>query len=58
MLGLLAGFSHVRGQCRHAVMTIYLVSQDFDKQQFIGTAAWFFLLVNLSKLPASMRWPG
>jgi hypothetical protein len=34
------------------VMTIYLVSQDFDKHRFIGTAAWFFLILNMSKVPA------
>ena len=27
------------------------MSQRLDKQEFIGTAAWFFFLVNASKIP-------
>ena len=33
------------------VMSIYLASQDLDKRRFIGTAAWFFLILNVSKVP-------
>jgi uncharacterized protein len=50
--GLLAGFTTFVANAAMPVMTIYLVSQDFDKHQFIGTAAWFFLILNLSKVPA------
>jgi uncharacterized protein len=32
-------------------MSIYLVSQRLDKQEFLGTAGWFFFLVNSSKIP-------
>jgi uncharacterized membrane protein YfcA len=28
-----------------------LLSRRLDKHEFLGTAAWFFLLVNLSKVP-------
>ena len=52
MVGFLAGFTTFVANAAMPVMTIYLVSQDFDKHQFIGTAAWFFLILNLSKLPA------
>jgi uncharacterized protein len=50
--GMLAGFTTFVANAAMPVMTIYLVSQDFDKHRFIGTAAWFFLILNLSKLPA------
>ena len=32
-------------------MSIYLISQGVLKEEFIGTAAWFFMIVNLTKLP-------
>ena len=51
MVGFLAGFTTFVANAAMPVMTIYLVSQDLDKHQFIGTAAWFFLILNLSKVP-------
>ena len=51
-VGLLAGFTTSVANAAMPVMTIYLVSQDLDKHQFIGTAAWFFLILNASKVPA------
>ena len=32
-------------------MTLYLLSMRFDKKKFIGTAAWFFFVVNWVKVP-------
>ena len=32
-------------------MTIYLSAYKLPKQQFVGTLAWYFFIVNLSKLP-------
>jgi len=49
--GLLAGFATTVAHAAFPVMSIYLLSQGMAKRQFIGTAAWFFLLVNLSKVP-------
>ena len=34
-----------------AVMAIYLLSMRKGKMEFIGTNAWFFMIVNLLKLP-------
>jgi uncharacterized membrane protein YfcA len=50
--GFLAGLTTFVANAAMPVMSIYLVSQDFDKDRFIGTAAWFFFILNLSKLPA------
>jgi uncharacterized protein len=50
-VGALAGFSTFVAHAAFPVMTIYLLSQGLPKQQFIGTAAWFFLIVNLAKVP-------
>ena len=49
--GILAGFTTFVANAAMPVMTIYMVSQDLDKHQFIGTAAWFFLILNFSKVP-------
>ncbi len=34
-------------------MTIYLLACKLPKMEFVGTAAWFFLTVNLVKVPFS-----
>lgn len=51
LTGLLAGFGTTVGNAAGPVMSIYLVGQRLDKQEFLGTSAWFFFLVNLSKVP-------
>jgi len=51
MMGLLAGFATIIAHAAFPVMSIYLISQGMVKREFIGTAAWFFLILNLSKLP-------
>lgn len=50
-MGVLAGFGTMVGNAAGPVMSIYLISWGMLKEQFIGTSAWFFLLVNLSKVP-------
>jgi len=52
LLGMLAGFGTAVGNAAGPVMTIYLIGCGLPKQQFMGTWAWFFLIVNLLKLPA------
>ena len=32
-------------------MSIYLLSKRLDKTAFVGTGAWFFLFVNVIKVP-------
>lgn len=49
--GALAGFGTTVGNAAGPVMSIFLVSRRLEKHEFLGTAAWFFFLVNLSKLP-------
>ena len=50
-MGILAGFGTTVGNAAGPVMGIYLISQGLRKEQFMGTAAWFFFIVNTSKLP-------
>ena len=49
--GILAGFATTVSNAAGPVMSVYLISKRFDKLRFLGTAAWFFFLVNLSKIP-------
>ena len=50
-LGLLGGFSTMIGNAAGPVMALYLLSMRLPKNSFIGTGAWFFFIVNLSKVP-------
>ena len=49
--GVLAGFATTVSNAAGPVMSVYLVSKRLDKLQFMGTAAWFFFFMNVSKLP-------
>jgi len=49
--GLLAGFGTTVGNAAGPVMSIYLISRGLPKEPFMGTWAWFFLIVNLAKVP-------
>lgn len=51
--GLLAGFTTMVANAGGAVMSLYLLSSGYAKLGFLGTGAWFFLLVNTFKVPFS-----
>ena len=51
MMGLLAGMTTMMANAAGPVMVLYLLSMHFPKQKFIGTAAWFFFIVNWVKVP-------
>lgn len=53
-IGVGVGFTTMVANAAGPVMTLYLVAQGVDKRRFLGTAAWFFLGVNLCKLPFSV----
>lgn len=50
-VGAAAGFSTTLGNAAGPVMNIYLLSRGLPKVDFVGTQAWFFFLVNLTKVP-------
>ncbi len=39
------------GNAAGGVMAVYLLSMRFGKLAFVGTNAWFFLVINYSKIP-------
>lgn len=52
--GLFGGITTMIANAAGPIMTIYLLSMRLPKITFIGTAAWFFLIVNVSKVPFSI----
>ena len=49
--GLLGGFTTMIGNAAGPVMSVYLLSVRLPKYAFVGTSAWFFLIVNFLKIP-------
>jgi len=50
-MGLVAGFTTMLGNLAGAFSNIYFLAMRMPKNDFIGTAAWVFLVMNLFKLP-------
>jgi uncharacterized protein len=50
-LGLASGFTTMLGNLAGAFSNIYFLAMRMPKNDFIGTAAWVFLVINLFKLP-------
>ena len=53
VLGLLAGVTTMMANAAGPIMIIYLLAMRLPKQEFVGTGAWYFLLVNCFKVPFS-----
>lgn len=51
IFGLLGGFTTMIGNAAGPVMSVYLLSMRKEKMEYIGINAWFFLIVNLLKVP-------
>jgi uncharacterized membrane protein YfcA len=49
--GLVAGLTTMLGNLAGAFSNIYFLAMRLPKNDFIGTAAWIFLVINLFKLP-------
>jgi uncharacterized protein len=50
-LGLASGFTTMLGNLAGAFSNIYFLAMRMPKNDFIGTAAWVFLVINWFKLP-------
>ncbi len=51
--GGLGGVATMLANAAGPVMTIYLLACGLPKLAFVGTAAWFFFIVNVTKVPIS-----
>ena len=52
-VGVLAGLATMIGNAAGGIMTVFLLARGFPKEKFMGTSAWFYLIVNLIKVPFS-----
>jgi len=50
-MGLSGGFATMVGNAAGAIMALYFLSMQLPKNEYIGTGAWFFLIINLFKIP-------
>ena len=51
LMGLLAGITTMIGNLAGSFANIFFLAMRLPKNQFIGTAAWLFFIINLFKLP-------
>ena len=51
LMGTLGGITTMIGNLAGSVMALYLLSMRLPKNEYIGTAAWFFLAINVFKVP-------
>jgi uncharacterized membrane protein YfcA len=51
LMGVLGGFTTMLGNSAGPIMAVYLLAMHLPKNTYIGTTAWFFFIINLSKLP-------
>lgn len=56
-VGLAAGFTTLVANAAGPVMALYLLAMRLPKEKYVGTSAWFFLIMNYIKLPVFI-WEG
>lgn len=52
-VGIAAGFTTMVANAAGPIMVLYMLAMRLPKMEFIGTAAWFFFLINCFKVPFS-----
>jgi len=55
MMGILTGVTTMLANAAGPVVALYLLAIALPKTPLIATGAWFFLILNLSKVPLSMN---
>jgi uncharacterized membrane protein YfcA len=53
MMGFVAGVATMMANAAGPVMVIYLLAMRLPKLAFVGTSAWFFFVINWTKVPFS-----
>lgn len=51
LMGILAGFTTMLANAAGPIMTLYLLAMRMPKMRFMGTAAWYFFILNSFKVP-------
>jgi uncharacterized protein len=55
LMGTWTGITTMLANAAGPVMSLYLLAVGLPKYEFVGTAAWFFLTINLFKVPFSQH---
>lgn len=50
-VGLLSGFTSTLAHAAGPIVSLYVFAQGMGKSMFVGTVAWIFTFINISKLP-------
>jgi hypothetical protein len=53
VMGMMAGITTMMANAAGPVMGLYFLSVGLPKYQLTGTSAWFFLIINIFKIPFS-----
>jgi uncharacterized membrane protein YfcA len=53
LFGLAGGVTTMLSNAAGAILTVYLLAMRLPRDAFIGTSAWYFLIVNCLKVPFS-----
>jgi uncharacterized membrane protein YfcA len=54
--GIATGFAATVANAAGPLMNMYLLTQKLPKETFVATGAWFFFVVNLTKVPIYARY--
>jgi len=54
LTGILAGAATMVANAAGPIMMVYLLAMRLPKEEFLGTGAWFYAVVNLVKVPFSV----
>jgi hypothetical protein len=62
VMGLAAGVTTMMANAAGPIMIIYLLAMRLPKDEFLGTGAWYYLIINWFKVPFSaernlINWP-
>lgn len=55
IMGVLGGIATMIANAAGSIWSIYLVAIGLPKFQFVGTGAWFYLIINLLKVPLQVN---
>ncbi len=53
VIGVMAGIATMIANAAGPIFGVYLLQMGLTKEEFVGTRSWFFLIVNVFKLPFS-----
>ena len=53
IIGIMAGIATMKANAAGPIFGIYLLQMGLTKKEFVGTRSWFFLILNIFKIPFS-----